>query len=297
MKININQLLQNIKDSLVESNISKNTAEQESWWLLQEITKKNKALLLKEKIIELSKEQKTKLDKWIKERVNEKKPLQYILGQMPFCNVSIIVKPPILIPRPETEYWISWLIEKLQKVKTKKLNILDMGCGSGCITLTIAKTLPNSDIFGIDINEKAIELSKENKKLNNIENATFILDNFEIKNAILKDKKFDLIISNPPYISEKEWNNLSNTIKKWEDKNSLVAAHKGYAAFEIIITTAKKLLLQNVNLKNLNIPQIILEIGIGQEENVEKLLIENNFINIKIYKDLRGINRWLTAGL
>jgi release factor glutamine methyltransferase len=234
------------------------------------------------------------LNHWIQERVIQQKPLQYILGHVPFCNLDILVQPPVLIPRPETEYMVSQIIEQLQPLKNKEINILDLGTGSGCIALTLAQTFPKSHVFGIDINEKAIALAEKNKKHNNIPNANFAYDTFEVHNKILNSKKFDVIISNPPYIEEGVWDTLEDIVKKWEDKTALVASNSGLHAFKIIAKTAKKLL---VKYKTCTYPQLILEFGMGQAQAVEKFLIASNFKNIKIFRDLRGVDRWITASL
>lgn len=251
-------------------------------------------MLLKSSIL-LSDKLKKQIDQWIKERVQDKKPLQYILGSLPFCDINVTLRRPILIPRPETEYWTSWLIDRFSLIKKEQLDILDMGCGSGCIALALAKSLPNAHVIGIDKNEKAIELSQENKRKNNINNAHFFVDTFDLHHKKTIHKTFDLIVSNPPYIDPANWQTLSDTVKNWEDKDALVAPQKGLSAFEIIIKTAKKHLKKNCLIETNKLPQLVLEIGIGQEEKVRKLLFENGFKKVEFFRDLRGIYRWVTA--
>ena len=293
MNFKINSLIKDIKTKILSCCQSEHEAEQQAWWMIEELTKKNKSTLILEKKIDLAKNQEQTLYKWINQRTIEKKPLQYILGHVPFCNLDILLKPPILIPRPETEELACWLIKKLNKVNKEKLNILDICTGTGCIALALAKELPNSTVLGTDINKEAIKLAKKNKLHNKIKNSFFLISDFY--SNINKDKKFDLIVSNPPYITKEEFENLNDTIKNWEDPNALIANKKGLASFEEIIKNSKNYLKSNNNFKKLNIPQIILEIGKNQENEVKKLLIKDNFININIFPDLKGINRWITA--
>jgi len=297
------QLIKNIKNKLIKVCKSKHEAEQQAWWLIEKLTSKDQTKLLLEENINLNIKQKNILDNWLNDLVINNKPIQYILEQVPFCNINIIVKPPILIPRPETEQWTTWVIKKLAlrdaRLKPRssgyldKLNILDIGTGSGCIALAIAKSFPNFNITATDVNPKAIELAKENAKLNNIKNVEFIISDF-YKN-INSNLKFDLIVSNPPYISEKEWITLNPNITKWEDKKALVANKNGFAAFEIIIKNAKNFLTKNKELEKFEIPQIIIELGKGQEEVVKSLFVKNNFKKIEIWPDFAKINRWITA--
>ena len=291
MKNKVTKLIQNIKQSLLPVCQTPHEAEQQAWWLLEELTKKNESQLLTEESFSLSEQQEKTLNEWIMQRTINNKPIQYILEHVPFCNIDIFVKPPILIPRPETEECTLWIIKKIEKLKDKKLNILDLCTGSGCIALALAKELPNANITGTDINPKAIELAKKNMAHNNIKNATFLLSDF----YSTLNTKFDLIVSNPPYVSQDEWNTLNPTIKEWEDPKALVADNNGLSAFEKIIKNARYYLKENKDLKEQNIPQIILEIGKGQENSVKALLLQENFKNINIFCDLSGTNRWVTA--
>jgi len=291
MKNKVTKLIQDLKQSLLPVCQTPHEAEQQAWWLLEELTKKNESALLTEDYFSLSEEQEKTLNQWIEQRTTNNKPIQYILGHVPFCDIDILVKPPILIPRPETEELTCWLIKKLEKLKDKKLNILDLCTGSGCIALALAKAFPNSNITGIDINPKAIELAQKNMVHNNIKNAVFLLSDFY--SAL--DTKFDLIISNPPYIAQNEWDTLNPTITEWEDSKALITDNNGLFAFEEIIKNARDYLKENKDLKEQNIPQVTLEIGKGQESSVKALLSEENFENINIFRDLSGINRWIAA--
>ncbi len=292
MNYNLIDFLNNLKNNLTPACSSSQEAEQQAYWILEEITQKNKLKLLLEDTINLNKEQIETIDNWVEQRVKNRKPLQYIFGYVNFLNLKILVEPPILIPRPETEEWLDFVLKNLQKIKHEKIKILDIGTGSGCIALSLAKNLPNAEITGIDINQAAINLANKNKKLNNIKNTNFIVSDF-YKN--LENQKFDIIVSNPPYICENEWEHLDKTVKDWEDKKALVANNDCLHAYKIIINHAKNHLLQSEMFKKNYINNIYLEIGKGQELDIKILLETNGFKNITFYKDLQGIIRLIHA--
>lgn len=273
-------------------NYHKSNAEQDSWHLLQKLTGKTKAELLVKKNITLTTTQKNKLSKWLKLITKDNKPIQYILESVPFCSIQILLQPPILIPRPETEYLCDWLINKLKKTSNKKFKILDLCSGTGCIGLAIAKEFKNYQITCTDINPKAIKLIKKNAEHNNIKNVTIIKSDLYEK---VPQEDFDLIISNPPYISKKEWENLDKNIILWEDKNALVANKNGLEVIEKIIKKAPNYLKKNNFLIINNIPQLILEIGEEQAPNVIKSIQLENILNPIAYKDLQQKNRWIAA--
>lgn len=301
MTVKVSELIRNIANKLINSCKTKHEANQEAWWILEEITQKKELNLLLEEEINLSKEQKIKLNEWIKQIVEQKKPIQYILGHVPFCNLDIIVEPPVLIPRPETEEICFWLINQLKKIKDQKFTVLDIGTGSGCIALCIAKEFPNSIVIGSDINPKALELAEKNKRHNFISNAFFIQSDFykniyqEIKKIKSDIKNFDLIVSNPPYISPEEFKNLSETITLWEDKNALIANEDGFYAYKEIINHAKDYLILNTEFKNLKIPQLVLEFGKDQENKIIEILKNAKFTNIEFFKDINKIYRWIAT--
>lgn len=295
MQYKIIEIINYISDRLNKIVNSPTEANQEAWWVLEYTTQKTRSQLLLEDSILLSDDEERVLENCLFDRVENKKPLQYILGFVPFCDLNIKVVPPILIPRPETEEWTIWLRELIKKKlgRNANLKILDLCSGSGCITLSLAKHLPNSFIIGTDVSDVAISLSLDNKKLNNIENATFIKSDLFEK---IQDKKnsFDLIVSNPPYLSLEEYKNLGPEVKNWEDIKALIAPNEGYYFYEEIIKLAPNF-LKPYESNELNIPQIVLELGYSQAEQVYKLFQLNNFTNIQIHKDLQSKDRFISA--
>ncbi|MCK4517706.1 peptide chain release factor N(5)-glutamine methyltransferase [Candidatus Babeliales bacterium] len=296
MKKKVGELIILMTKTLLECCRNKKEAQSEGWWLLEKLTEKKQAELIGHEEVELSSDQEQTLATWLVQRTKEHKPLQYILGFAPFCGLEILVKPPILIPRPETEEWCSWLIKRLNPVRHEQLKILDIGAGSGCIALTLAQALPNTDVIGVDIHPDALKLCEKNKTHNKIENVTFLES--DLYEAFKETgQKFDLIVSNPPYISEPEFVTLSKDVTKWEDKSALVANEDGYAMHRRIIQDAIGHLKQDSLLKEHDLPQIVIEIGKGQEDKVKDLLEQAGFCNSKVYKDLEGVNRWVTGNL
>ena len=284
-------MLKTIKEKLLScKRYHESNAEQDAWYLLQKITGKTKSKLLIQKTINLTPTQKKTLTKWLKQITIDNKPIQYILETVPFCNITIKVKKPILIPRPETEYLCDLLIKKLNKVKNKKLRILDLCSGTGCIGLSIAKEFKNFHITCTDINPKAINLIKKNAELNNIKNVTIKKSDLYEE---LSGQNFDLIISNPPYITEKEWEKLDKNIILWEDKNALVSDKQGLYLIEKIIKKAPFFLKRNNLLIKYKIPQLIIEIGEKQGKKALKIINFEKNVKGLIEKDIQQKDRWI----
>jgi len=269
--------------------ITKKTSlsSQQAWWIIEHITKKNRTTLQWSNE-SLSKEQAIELESYIHDLKYNDKPLAYILGWIPFLNLTLKVNPPTLIPRPETEYWVDKLITSLQKtLLNKPLTILDIGCGSGCISLALAQALPYATIYAVDIAQSAVNLTQQNAQLNNISNVICIQS--DLFNQLPNEIKFDFIVSNPPYIDRA--NTLEKSVHNWEDHGALFADNKGCFIIEQIIQQAEQYLKKNPAYPQ----QLILEIDCTQGEIVESLLKKYGFSNIKIDKDQYDRNRTIQA--
>lgn len=208
-------------------------------------------------------------------------PLQHILGKINFAGNEMLCDDRALIPRPETEYLTELVIKKLGK--NFNGSILDLGTGSGAIILALCKTLKSARGVGLDKSQNAISLSKENLKLNNIKNVSFEkLDWYSDK---IEDS-FDVIISNPPYLSEEEWANAEPEVKKFDPKTALVANQNGIADLKKIIKIGEESLKKGGGL--------FLEIGTDQKNELKENL-SHNFENIEILKDLSNYDRFIFA--
>lgn len=283
----VQELLNEISSKLSEHD-SPLEKHQKSLWILEKITGKNQSEILVQDNIELTEEQKQKLEEIINKHVKEHMPLQYIIGSIPFLDLEIFVEPPILIPRPETEYWCWELINKLNNLQNKNISILDIGTGTGCIAISLAKAFPESNVFAVDISAKALDLAQKNVKHNNIENVTLIESDL-FQN--LSGKTFDLIVSNPPYICEAEFEQLDLSVKNWEDYKALVCRDNGLEIIKRIIQQAPDYIKYNKDIIKNDIPNLVLEIGYLQGKDVSQFMKENKFINVELMKDLAGKDR------
>ena len=219
---------------------------------------------------------KEKIEEGIK-KLQEGKPVQYIVGNVDFYDINLLVNENVLIPRFETETLVEKTINYAKKLK-KPLDILDIGTGSGAIAITLAKHL-KSNVLATDISEKALEIAKKNAIRNNVQ------INFK-KSDILKNVKgkFDIIISNPPYISKDEI--IDPLVKNNEPHLALYADNKGLYFYEEILKNIKPYLKE----KSI----IAFEIGYTQSEDITKIA-QKYLPKAKIIteKDLTHKNRYI----
>ena len=217
----------------------------------------------------------------IKKRKN-KIPVAYILGKKNFWKKSFLVNRNVLIPRPETELIVEYLLKK-SKFNSKN-NILDIGTGSGCILISLLLERKNWRGTALDISKDAINVAKSNAKMQHVLNRiTFVnsdIDNFS-------GYKYDLIVSNPPYINSSSIKNLSEDIKFNEPILALDGGYNGYSEIEKVIKKSEKLL----KLKG----KLILEIDHNQVLMTRKFLKKDNFYINSVLKDLRGLNRCIIS--
>lgn len=208
------------------------------------------------------------------EKLSKDVPLQYITNTQECYGMKFKVNENVLIPRYDTEI----LIEETLKLAKDKDKILDMCTGSGIIAITLAKNVEKSNVFACDISLEALKVAKENNELHNT-NVKFINSNL-FEN--IEEKNFDIIVSNPPYITEKEMQKLENQVRK-EPELALYGGVDGLDFYRKITENAKEYLKKE--------GLLIFEIGYKQKEDVSKILIENKFKNIKCVKDLQGLDR------
>ena len=214
-------------------------------------------------------------------RRSKNEPIAYIFGEKEFWSKSFNVNKHTLIPRPETEL----LVDGLLKIfKGKKISILDIGTGSGCIIVSLLTNLKQSIGIGIDISKKAIITAKKNVVRYKLNNRIKLLHN-SFENIF--DKKFDLIVSNPPYIERNAIKNLSEDIKKYEPRMALDGGNDGLDLIKKVIYKSKDILKIN--------GMLALEIGNEQIKKVSKILTDNNFRAGHVIKDYKNNVRCVIA--
>lgn len=205
-------------------------------------------------------------------------PIQYIIGNVDFYGYQIKVNENVLIPRFETEYLVDDLIKYIYKYNINNPKILDIGTGSGCISIALSKTI-NCSVTGIDINSNAIDVAKENALINNA-NINYINTSIEDYNS---NEKYDVIVSNPPYVAIDEYVDEKT---KYEPQNAIFAEDNGLYFYKIILEKSKSIL----NKKNI----IAFEIGSNQQNQLEDIVKEYYKESIIIFKnDLNNLNRYL----
>ena len=209
---------------------------------------------------------------YLKRRSNNE-PIAYILGEKEFWSKKFHVNKDTLIPRPETEL----LVDKILKIyQEKQISILDIGTGSGCIVISLLSSLKTSNGVGIDISKNAILMAKKNALKHKLSRRVKFL-NKSINNIF--SKKFDLIVSNPPYVDSKDIKNLSDDIKRFEPRIALDGGNDGLDLIKKVIYKSKDIL----KIKGM----LALEIGNEQIKKVSKILIDNNFRIKHVIKDYK----------
>nr|WP_315188180.1 peptide chain release factor N(5)-glutamine methyltransferase [uncultured Flavobacterium sp.] len=217
-------------------------------------------------------------------RLKKEVPIQYLLGKTSFYGLDFEVNENVLIPRPETEELVEWIINENKITdKTKKLKILDIGTGSGCIAISLAKNLPNAEVYGIDVSKKAIETAKRNAINNNV-NVTFmfldILDTEELK------YNFDIIVSNPPYVRNLEKQEIKKNVLDYEPHLALFVDDNDALVFYRKITgLAHKSLLEK--------GQLYFEINQYLGKEMTELLEKMDFKNVELRKDIYDNDRMM----
>lgn len=208
-------------------------------------------------------------------------PIQYLLGKTNFYGLDFEVNENVLIPRPETEELVEWIIN--ENTNAKKIKILDIGTGSGCIAISLAKNLPNAQVFAIDVSKKALETAKRNAESNDVE-VLFLLQNI-LETEDLKEQ-FDIIVSNPPYVRNLEKEEIKKNVLDYEPHLALfVEDHDALIFYRKIAELAQK----NLQKKG----QLYFEINQYLGEEMKELLENMNFKNIELKKDIYGNDRMM----
>jgi len=226
----------------------------------------------------------TAADQMIREIVGRLKnfePIQYILGETVFHGLKINVNPGVLIPRPETEELTEWIVSSFTWDSPA---ILDIGTGSGCIALSLKHFIPDSKVSGMDYSEAAIQTARLNAKVNQL-NVNFFRSDIKLWN--LTDwQNYDIIVSNPPYVLEKEKREMSDNVLKFEPEDALFVKDKEPLEFYNIITRFARSCLTETG-------WLYFEINESFGRELVKLMSDEGFKNVELKKDINGKERML----
>ena len=260
----------NIKSSSLDSEL-----------ILSKVLKKTREEILINLNNKINKKQKNEFTFYLNKRI-KKHPISQILGFKFFWKYKFHINKSVLIPRPESEQLIEQALKYIPV--EKKLNILDIGTGSGCLIVSLLKERPKCHATAIDLSKEALKVAKINANMHHLENKIKFL-NIDIDK--FNSNKYDLILSNPPYISKVDLNRLDDDVRLYEPKLALYGGITGFEEIKKTIKKSSKLLKYN--------GKLIIEIGDKQKNYTIKILQENGFNINKICKDFSGKERCLVS--
>jgi release factor glutamine methyltransferase len=234
---------------------------------------------------ELTQEEQTRYGEALQQR-SSGTPAQYITGHQEFWGIDLIVSPAVLIPRPETEHVIESVLDRAREGRASsrgELGIVDVGTGSGCIAIALAKELPQAEIHATEISPAALEIAHANAARHQLQNRirfnqTDLLEGMQAG-------KFDFVVSNPPYVGEAEEDQVQLEVRKFEPRQAVFAGHTGMEVIERLIPQAREVLKPD--------GWLVIEISGTIAERVERALA--GWARVKIANDLQGIARVASA--
>ncbi|NMS90486.1 peptide chain release factor N(5)-glutamine methyltransferase [Clostridioides difficile] len=229
---------------------------------------------------ELAEEQETKFIGFAQERLNGR-PIAYIVENREFMGLDFFVKEGVLIPRPDTETLVEEIIEICKE--KKDVSILDIGTGSGAITVSLAKYIENSKVMSFDVSEIALEIAKKNSIINGVDEKTEFINSDLFTTISDSNIKFDIIVSNPPYIKKQDIETLHTQVKDYEPYNALEGGEDGLDFYRKITEQGKKYLSR--------CGILAYEVGHNQAEDVINIMKSNGYKKIYTKKDIQGIDR------
>jgi release factor glutamine methyltransferase len=216
-------------------------------------------------------------------------PIQYILGKTEFMGLEFKVTPDVLIPRQETEILVETALKQISDLRSQisVVNILEIGTGSGNIAVSLAKHLPGAKICACDISAKALDIARANVRINRVDDSINFIQSDLFASYDLRPTAYDLIISNPPYVTAQEIDNLQPEIK-YEPRIALDGGGDGLDFYRRIASQAPEYLKED--------GLLILEMGFGQAGSIKNILkISENFEIIEVVRDYNGLDRVIVA--
>lgn len=277
-----NELYKNVSDFLSSITDEKS---QETEIILKDLFNLNKKDFILESIIDFDNSKKLVLDAVLEKR-KQRIPLQYILEKQSFRSYEFFVDNRVLIPRPETEILVDLIIEKVKEINLQKPCILDLGTGSGCIAISLAKEISDADVYALDISEQALEVAKINSDKILQKNEIKFLNSDKLEIFKNQDIRFDIIVSNPPYIPYHDYVSLDLEVKNNEPFLALVDKDSdGLSFYRYLAEMGKNYLTTN--------GYIFCELGINQAKEISEIF--KDFSEVKIFDDYSGIQRHFYA--
>ncbi len=220
-------------------------------------------------------------------RLQNYEPIQYIIGDTEFYGLKFKVDNSVLIPRPETEELVDWIIKENQSKAS--ISILDIGTGSGCIAISLAKHLPNANVYALDISEDALKIASTNAKTNGVEVEFMEADVLE-NSFSLEQLKFDIIVSNPPYVRELEKEMMKENVLKYEPPLALFVENEDALLFYRKISR-----LSRASLKDNG--QLYFEINEYLGQDTKQLMIQDEFEQLELKQDIFNKDRMIKGVL
>lgn len=279
---NIAETLNIATKILHESGIEQPRRESNS--LLAFALQKDRNFLIAHSEYELSSEENERFQSFLKRRA-KREPFQYIVGKQEFYGLDFVVSPAVLIPRAETELIVENALEILREIRNPRF--CEIGVGSGCISVSILHEMENASAIGLDVSEEALKIARKNAETHRVSDR-LLLKNSDVFN-VLTNENFDLIVSNPPYISSAEMTNLQREVRVFEPHTALTDGRDGFSIIEKIIVNAPRFLKPEGFL--------LLEIGFGQSAKVSEMFDFEIWRTSEILPDLQGIARTVRAQL
>lgn len=278
--------MKSLKDVLLEgelylSNAGLENAKHDAWYLFEFVFGMHRAEYILYGDNGADTEKAYRFSDFIKKRAT-RKPLQYITKYQEFMGLDFEVNESVLIPRQDTEVLVEKALESINSINLSSVKVLDLCTGSGCIAISVAKMAPKTKVSGSDISGNALEIARKNAANNQVE-CLFIQSN--LFNNI--QGKFDVIISNPPYIRTDVIDELMEEVKGFEPVTALDGGNSGLEFY-------KKITQESVNFLNKD-GFLLYEIGYDQAEDVVRILESNSFKEIQMFKDLVGLDRVVKA--
>ncbi|HEX8288838.1 MAG TPA: peptide chain release factor N(5)-glutamine methyltransferase [Pyrinomonadaceae bacterium] len=273
---NVSEILREATEILRENGVAEPRREAAS--LLAFTLSKDKTFLISHDDYELSREEQKKIRDFLNRRAN-REPFQYITGFQEFYGLDFFVAPGVLIPRPETELIVENAIKILSELENSRF--CEIGIGSGCISISILHEVKNSTAIGLDVSPKALEITQKNAVKHKVADRlqTKISDVF----AVFEAEKFDLIVSNPPYIAVEDISTLQREVRDYEPLVALTDGGNGLSIVEKIVRNSPNFLKPGGFL--------LMEIGFDQARKVSEMFDSEKWQSLEILQDLQGIPR------